>query len=225
MRGRWNLAQGPTGGFSQPAQPPPAESFRPTGEAVHRKACLPEGGFLVAWDPVAQQARWIVPQDTQWNGGVLATASDLVFGGADQTFNAYDAKTGEKLWTDKTAAAVMAGPATYEIDGEQYIAVSVGYGGANAVIGGRFPRRPGRLYVYKVGGTVKAPEFAPFVPNPPLDLTKLTASTRRCCAWRQAVGPSGACPATSAASSRRISRARRAWRRRNCSATWCRVAR
>jgi mono/diheme cytochrome c family protein len=71
----------------------------------------------------------------------------------------------------------MAGPATYEIDGEQYIAVSVGYGGANAVIGGRFPRRPGRLYVYKVGGTVKAPEFAPFVPNPPLDLAKLTAST------------------------------------------------
>ena len=90
---------------------------------------------------------------------------------------AYDAKTGEKLWTDKTAAAVMAGPATYEIDGEQYIAVNVGYGGANAMIGGRFPRRPGRLYVYKVGGTVKAPEFAPFVPAPALDLTKLTAST------------------------------------------------
>ena len=62
-------------------------------------------------------------------------------------------------YTDaKTAAAVMAGPATYEIDGEQYIAVNVGYGGANAMIGGRFPRRPGRLYVYKVGGTVKAPE-------------------------------------------------------------------
>jgi mono/diheme cytochrome c family protein len=176
VRGRWNLAQGPSGGFTQPSSPPAPDKLSAAGEAALAK--LPaEGGFLVAWDPVAQKSRWIIPQDTQWNGGVLATASDLVFGGADLTFNAYDAKTGEKLWTDQTAAAVMAGPATYEIDGEQYIAVNVGYGGANAMIGGRFPRRPGRLYVYKVGGTVKAPQFAPFVPNPPLDLTKVSVST------------------------------------------------
>jgi quinohemoprotein ethanol dehydrogenase len=71
----------------------------------------------------------------------------------------------------------MAGPATYEIDGEQYVAVTVGYGGSNAVIGGRYPRRPGRVYVYKLGGTVKAPDFAPFVPNPPLDLAKAVASS------------------------------------------------
>ncbi len=45
------------------------------------------------------------------------------------------------------------------------------------MIGGRYPRRPGRLYVYKLGGTIKAPEFAPFVPNPPLDLAQVTAST------------------------------------------------
>jgi quinohemoprotein ethanol dehydrogenase len=175
VRGRWNLAQGPSGGFTQPNPAPAPDKLSAKGEATIAK--LPaEGGFLIAWDPVTQQPRWIVPQDTQWNGGVLATA-DLVFGGADQTFNAYDAKTGEKLWTDKTAAAVMAGPATYEIDGEQYIAVSVGYGGANAMIGGRYPRRPGRLYVYKIGGTTKAPDFAPFVPSPPLDLTTITAST------------------------------------------------
>jgi mono/diheme cytochrome c family protein len=176
VRGRWNLAQGPAGGFTQPNPPPAPDKLSAAGEATIAK--LPaESGYLIAWDPVTQQPRWIVPQDTQWNGGVLATASDLVFGGADQTFNAYDAKTGSKLWTDKTAAAVMAGPATYEIDGEQYLAVTVGYGGANAMIGGRFPRRPGRIYVYKVGGTVKAPEFAPFVPNPPLDLARVTAST------------------------------------------------
>ncbi|MEO8307480.1 MAG: PQQ-dependent dehydrogenase, methanol/ethanol family [Pseudomonadota bacterium] len=176
VAGRWNLAQGPNGGFTQPSSPPPPDKLSPAGEAVIAK--LPgEGGFLVAWDPVAQKSRWVIPQGTQWNGGVLATAGDLVFGGTDMTFNAYDAKTGETLWTDKTANAVMAGPATYEIDGEQYVAVNVGYGGANAVIGGRFPRRPGRLYVYKIGGTVKAPEFPAFVPSPPLDLTKLTAST------------------------------------------------
>jgi len=117
-----------------------------------------------------------VRQETGWNGGVLATAGGLVFGGADRTFNAYDSRTGEKLWTQPTAAVVMAGPATYEIDGEQYIAVSVGYGGSNAVIGGRYPRRPGRLHVYKLGGTAKAPEYAPFAQNPPLDMTQVTAS-------------------------------------------------
>ncbi len=39
------------------------------------------------------------------------------------------------------------------------------------------PRRPGRVYVYKLGGTVKAPGFAPHTPQPPLDLARLTAST------------------------------------------------
>jgi mono/diheme cytochrome c family protein len=175
VRGRWNLAQGPTAGFNQPRPAPPAFKLSSSGEAQLEK--LPaEGGFLVGWDPVAKQARWTVPQDTVWNGGVVATAGGLVFGGADMTFNAYDAKTGEKLWTDKTAAAVMGGPATYEIDGEQYVAVSVGYGGANAMIGGRFPRQPNRLYVYRLGGTVKAPDFPAFQPLPPLDMAKVEAS-------------------------------------------------
>jgi quinohemoprotein ethanol dehydrogenase len=176
VRGRWNLAQGPSGGFSQPQNPPPNDKLSAAGEAVIAKL-PPEGGYLVAWDPVAQKSRWAVPQNTQWNGGVLATAGGLVFGGADKSFNVYDAKTGETLWTEATAAAVMAGPATYEIDGVQYVAVSVGYGGANAMIGGRFPRRPGRLYVYTLGGTVKAPEFPAFTPAPPLDLSTVTAST------------------------------------------------
>jgi quinohemoprotein ethanol dehydrogenase len=173
VRGRWNLAQ--EGAFSQ-TTPPPADKLSDAGEAALAK--LPkDGGVLLAWDPVKQSARWVVPQETSWNGGVLATAGGLLFAGADKSFNAYDAKTGEKLWTDSTAAVVMAGPATYEIDGVQYIAVNVGYGGSNAVIGGRYPRRPGRLYVYKLGGTVKAPQFAPFVAPPPLDLTNVTAST------------------------------------------------
>ncbi|HTQ35832.1 MAG TPA: PQQ-dependent dehydrogenase, methanol/ethanol family [Steroidobacteraceae bacterium] len=175
VQGRWNLAQGPLAGFNQPRPPPPPFKLSAAGEAALAK--LPAaGGFLVAWDPVARQARWTVPQGTVWNGGVVATAGGLVFGGADATFNAYDAKSGQTLWTDRTAAAVMAGPATYEIDGEQYIAVTVGYGGANAMIGGRFPRRPDRLYVYKLGGTVKAPDFAPFEPLAPLDFTRVTGS-------------------------------------------------
>jgi PQQ-dependent dehydrogenase (methanol/ethanol family) len=175
VRGRWNLALEGAFGPLGPPDARPVEKLSAEGEAALAK--LPAGGgYLIAWDPVKQQPRWIVAEDNAWTGGLLATASGLVFGGSDKTFNAYDAATGKKIWTDNTAAAVMAAPATYEIDGEQYIAVAVGYGGANAMIGGRFPRRPGRMYVYKLGGTVKAPEFAPFVPNPPVDLKMVTAS-------------------------------------------------
>ncbi|MEO6078404.1 MAG: PQQ-dependent dehydrogenase, methanol/ethanol family [Steroidobacteraceae bacterium] len=173
VRGRWNLAL--EGAFGPP-DTRPEDKLSAVGEAARAK--LPAaGGYLIAWDPVKQEPRWITPEDNSWTGGVLATASRLVFAGSDNTFNAYDAATGKKVWTDRTAAAVMAAPATYEIDGVQYIAVTVGYGGANAMIGGRYPRRPGRVYVYKLGGTVQAPEFAPPAPQPPLDLNRATAST------------------------------------------------
>ena len=176
VRGRWNLAlEGAFGPLGPPDTTPEAR-LSAAGEAARAK--LPAGGgYLIAWDPVKQQPRWITPEDNSWTGGVLATASGLVFAGSDKTFNAYDAATGRKIWTDRTAAAVMAAPATYEIAGEQYIAVTVGYGGANAMIGGRYPRRPGRVYAYKLGGTVKAPDFAPHVPPPPIDLSKVSASS------------------------------------------------
>jgi quinohemoprotein ethanol dehydrogenase len=176
VRGRWNLALEGAFGPLGPPDARPVEKLSAAADAAVAK--LPAGGgYLIAWDPVKQEPRWIAPEDNSWTGGVLATASGLVFAGSDNTFNAYDAKTGAKLWTDKTAAAVMAAPATYEIDGEQYIAVTVGYGGANAMIGGRFPRRPGRVYVYKLGGTVQAPAFAPHVALPPLDLARIEPSS------------------------------------------------
>jgi quinohemoprotein ethanol dehydrogenase len=174
VRGRWNLAlEGAFGPLGPPDATPEAK-LSAAGEAARAK--LPTGGYLIAWDPVKQQPRWITPENNSWTGGVLATASGLVFAGSDMTFNAYDAATGKKIWTDQTAAAVMAAPATYEMAGEQYIAVAVGYGGSNAMIGGRFPRRPGRVYAYKLGGRAKAPQFAPHVPLPPIDLASVTAS-------------------------------------------------
>jgi quinohemoprotein ethanol dehydrogenase len=52
-------------------------------------------GSLVAWDPVAQKARWRVQLDTLWNGGAVSTAGNVVFqGAADGWFSAYDARTG-----------------------------------------------------------------------------------------------------------------------------------
>jgi PQQ-dependent dehydrogenase (methanol/ethanol family) len=59
-------------------------------------------GHLAAWDPVTQQEVWRVQHDGAWNGGVLATAGNLVFQGtADGRLVAYAAdraSNGRKLW-------------------------------------------------------------------------------------------------------------------------------
>jgi quinohemoprotein ethanol dehydrogenase len=152
----------------------------PDGDA-QRKALLPAlNGDLVAWDPVAQKARWTVHRDTFWNGGILATAGGLVFqGGGDAKLSAFDAATGKTLWSADTGQAVVAGASTYEIDGEQYVAVMVGAGGSGQLSSPYFmslhPRLPGRLMVFKLGGKAKAPAYD-ITPMPALDLTGVTTT-------------------------------------------------
>lgn len=137
-------------------------------------------GELIAWDPVAQKAVWKVRHPWFFNGGTLATAGGVVFQGtSDGIFNAYDAKSGNHLWAYKAGNGIAAAPISYEIDGEQYVAVMVGFGGPSAFIGGLSPlqpRRPGRLLVFKLGGEAQAPAYPAEMRNPPLDFTK-SAST------------------------------------------------
>ena len=58
-------------------------------------------------------------------GGVVATASDLVFTGEmDGNIDAFDAKTGKKLWNYQMGAGVCTPPITYRVKGVQYLAVS-----------------------------------------------------------------------------------------------------
>ena len=87
-------------------------------------------GSLVAWDPVAQEEVWRLMRDNIWNGGVLATAGNVVFQGlSDGTFNAYDALTGVKLWRFDAGLGIIGSPMSYAIDGTQYVAILVGWGG------------------------------------------------------------------------------------------------
>ena len=136
-------------------------------------------GQLIAWDPVAQKARWTVEHPFFWNAGVLTTAGGLVFqGAAEGTFSAYDAATGAKLWSYETVNGVIAPPSTYEIDGEQYVALMVGYGGAGALSSPALlpdrSRLPGRLLVFKLGGKATTPAYdLPQVE--PLDLTGISS--------------------------------------------------
>jgi len=138
-------------------------------------------GSLLAWDPVRQKAAWRVPFPTPGNGGVLATAGNLVFQGtADGRFVAYSADQGKKLWEANAQTAVIAGPITYAVDGEQYIAVSAGSGGAYwrtlGEIAARSKAAPiSRMLVYKLGGKESLPALPatpPVPPAPTLDATQ-----------------------------------------------------
>jgi quinohemoprotein ethanol dehydrogenase len=95
---------------------------------------------LLAWDPVAQKKVWQVSNPGPWNGGALATAGNLVFQGQiDSTFNAYAADSGRKLWSYDTAAAVLAPPISYAVDGVQYVTVLTGMGTSAAAFGPLLP--------------------------------------------------------------------------------------
>jgi quinoprotein glucose dehydrogenase len=66
------------------------------------------------------------------NGGSIATAGRLVFIGAtdDSRFRAFDARTGQELWTVKLGAAAHAVPSTYlGKDGRQYVVIASTGGG------------------------------------------------------------------------------------------------
>jgi mono/diheme cytochrome c family protein len=124
-------------------------------------------GYLVAWDPVAQKERWRAPVADGRSGGTLATAAGLVFAGnSNNEFAAYRADTGEKLWRTDTQTGTLAGPVTYEVDGEQYVAVVGGF----RQTGSYYAPNYSRLLVYKLGATSKLPDEVPFpaqVLNPP----------------------------------------------------------
>lgn len=61
-------------------------------------------------------------------GGPVITASGLLFIAAtkDGMFRAFDKKTGKVLWETKLPAAAFATPATYAINGKQYIVLACG---------------------------------------------------------------------------------------------------
>ena len=133
-------------------------------------------GHLAAWDPVTQTEKWRVDHSQSWNGGVLSTAGNLVFQGrADGYMAAYNAANGDLVWEHLVNIGIIAPPITYMIDGEQYIAVVAGWGGAFGLTSG-VPRhksnsmREGRILTYKLGGKVQlpAPNVAFFdIPEPP----------------------------------------------------------
>jgi quinohemoprotein ethanol dehydrogenase len=121
--------------------------------------------YLLAWDPVAQKAAWKSPGA---GSGVLVTAGNLVFQGhaRDVTMgriSAHRADTGEQVWQYETPNAIMTGPISYSVDGEQYILATSGAGGGAIIAASQVvrQRQMGRLVAFKLGGTAQLPADPP----------------------------------------------------------------
>ena len=101
------------------------------------------------------QIKWDVATRSPMVAGCLATAGGLVFtGDAEGFFSAYDAETGKVLWNFQCGSGHHASPITYTLDGRQYIAVAVGWGGWVAGFAGdgapwlRNARRGNTVFVF-----------------------------------------------------------------------------
>ncbi len=119
-------------------------------------------GHLAAWDPIQQKEVWRQGLKGPWNGGIVSTAGGVIFeGNAAGEFASYRADNGEKLWSFDAQSPVMAGPVTFTVNGEQYVAVLSGWGGTFALVPGIVSFASGnvhnisRVLVFKLGGQAK----------------------------------------------------------------------
>jgi PQQ-dependent dehydrogenase (methanol/ethanol family) len=123
---------------------------------------------LTAWDPLTGKVVWKGEANAGGTGGALATAGGLVFqaGGSGNELRAYNAWTGEKLWSFATQTGTVAPPISFELDGQQYIALSVG----GNQMGGYFAPNYSRMLVFALDGRAQLPapkEYTPPALAPP----------------------------------------------------------
>ncbi len=134
-----------------------------------------EKGYLLAWNPVTQTEAFRIPYKYPGSGGVLSTAGNLLVQGTiDRTLAIYKASDGTKLWEMDTQTVGIAGPMTFMADGEQYIALNVGWGGSPvAGLSAENPPvrfGPARLLVFRLDAKgVQLPPMPPpsQIPAPP----------------------------------------------------------
>ncbi|MBI5717721.1 MAG: PQQ-dependent methanol/ethanol family dehydrogenase [Burkholderiales bacterium] len=114
-------------------------------------------GALRAVDPKTGKIVWEATNNAPLWGGVLTTGGNLVFWGTPEGFlQAADAKTGKIVWKFQTGSGIVAPPITWQQDGEQYVAVASGWGGAVPLWGGdvakkvAFLEQGGSVWVFKL---------------------------------------------------------------------------
>ena len=119
-------------------------------------------GELQAWNIDTGKRVWTtnMPAMSQNWGSVLATGGGLLFAGGtnDRLFRAFDAKSGQILWEAPMSSGVTGVPASFEIEGKQFIAVQSGWGvdaarmqaRLNLLFPGKYPDVPqgGAVWVF-----------------------------------------------------------------------------
>ena len=109
-------------------------------------------GSLKAIDPMTGEWKWEYKNEAPLWGGVMTTAGGLVFMGTPEgEFLALDDATGETLWSFQTGSGIVGQPVTWEQDGEQFVSVISGWGGAVPLWGGEVAKKVNYL---NQGGTV-----------------------------------------------------------------------
>ncbi len=109
-------------------------------------------GSLRAVNPKTGKIEWEVKNEAPLWGGVLTTAGNLVFWGTPEGYlKAADAKTGKIVWQFQTGSGVVAPPVTWKENGEQYVTVVSGWGGAVPLWGGEVAKKVNFL---EQGGSV-----------------------------------------------------------------------
>lgn len=126
-----------------------------------------EDGLITALDSRTNKQVWQkeVPYPAGFGSGLLATAGGLLFhGGTDGFFRAFDSKMGDEVWRFQTGFGADAPAVTYEIDGEQYVAIAAG-GPRDGVK----ELKGDLVWSFKIGGRLN-PLNGPPAPSPTVTL-------------------------------------------------------
>ena len=116
-------------------------------------------GSLKAIDPDTGDVKWEFKNEAPLWAGVMTTAGGLVFTGTPEgKFIAFDDETGEELWSFQTGSGIVGQPVTWEQDGEQYVSVISGWGGAVPLWGGEVAKKVNYLNQGGLLWTFKLPK-------------------------------------------------------------------
>jgi alcohol dehydrogenase (cytochrome c) len=104
------------------------QSFLGTSRPLAGNEKEDTSSVIRALDPRTGQKKWDFRMAAdRTEGGILTTASDVLFsGGRDGTFYALDSRNGALLWRTNLGISVSAGPITFEAGGKQYVSVQAG---------------------------------------------------------------------------------------------------
>ena len=113
-------------------------------------------GELQAWDLNTGKRVWQHNFKTILWAPLLVTGGDIVFAGGtpDRLFRAFDARTGDQLWSYPAPSGVIGIPTSFEVEGEQYIAVTSGWGLDAQGVQNGIDKIQGTKTVVPKGGTI-----------------------------------------------------------------------